>query len=91
MLVRSDRRPIDMVQAPIECALDLCLVLQGGEYSVPHPRFDPAIEARGDSLPGTILSGKVTPGSTCAQDPQDAIDDQAMVFGRATGLGFLRR
>lgn len=91
MLVRSNHGAVHMVQAPVQVILLVCLALKFSRHSVPHACLDPSVEPPRTGLPGSVLLGEIAPRSSGAQDPEDAIDHQTMILGRAAGLRFLWR
>src|SRR5919202_972145 len=91
MLVRPNDRAIDVMDLPIEQALFVRLLLQGIQDALPEPVLAPAIEAAGKRLPGTIALGDITPGSTGAVEPEQAVDRAAMADEGVTALAALRR
>jgi len=54
--------------------------LQLGEHLVPCARFAPALKATVDGSPFAIAFGQVTPWSARPQDPQNTVQDLAMVL-----------
>ena len=67
------------------------MALQRRQDAIPDPSSLPAIVAGRDGLPRAIALGQGAPGTTGAQDPQDAVENDAVVPGGASGAGFLRR
>ena len=68
----------------------VCVLLKIRQDAIPDAGASPAIEARGNRLPGTVLIGKIPPRRSRAREPQQAIDDQAMVLRGTTPSWFLR-
>jgi len=89
MLMRPDDRAIDVVDAPVDLASLIRLLLERGQKPVPDPGLLPAVEATGDRPPGTITLGQVPPGRPGLEDPEDAIDDPPMVMVGPTHARFL--
>ena len=90
MLVGADDGAIDKVEQPIELAVRIRLLLEGVEELLPDIRSLPAIEAAGHGWPGPVPLRQVPPGRPGAEDPQDAVDNRAMVMGRSPNLWFVR-
>ena len=91
MLVRTNHGAVDMMQAPVELACGIGPLLEFCQDAVPDAGASPAIEASSNRLPGTILCPQVTPGASGAVEPQQAIDDAAMLLGWAATLSLLWR
>jgi hypothetical protein len=70
---------IDKVQVPVNLAAGIRLRLQGGQEALPQAGLAPAIEPTGDGADWTKALGQIAPGRTCAQDPQNAVQDGAVV------------
>ena len=51
------------------------------EDAFPDALLDPAIEAFPDRVPGSEAFGQVAPGRAGLGDPQDGIDEEAVVVG----------
>ena len=83
MLVGANDGAVDMMQAPVELPLGICLLLEVGQDAVPNAGPSPAIEAGGDCLPRPVLLGQIAPGSTGPIEPQQAIEDGTVILGRA--------
>jgi hypothetical protein len=49
----------------------------------------PAVEAARDGAPRTIPFGQISPGSASTEDPEEAIEDRAVVMGGSPDLRFL--
>src|SRR3712207_215016 len=86
MLVGANDGGIDVLDGPLQRAGGIRLLLEGFQDRLPDTSLPPAVEAAGHRLPGTIAGRQVAPGGTGAEDPQDAIDNGAMVVRRATSL-----
>ena len=91
LLVRADDRAIDLVEIPVELLCGIGTLLDRGKEASPEARLAPAIKTAGDGLPGAIPFGHVAPGSTGADEPEDAVEDASMVSGGAAGVRFLWR
>src|SRR5271157_2079211 len=66
-------------------------ILQLLHDGLEHAILAPAIEALKDAVPVAEALGQVTPGSAGLGQPQDGVDEQAIVLGRPTGVAFLAR
>src|SRR5260370_9753414 len=80
MLMGADTRAIDTVLLPINLSCCIGLLLEGFQDSLPHPRFDPSIKSARNCAPRTIPLRQVPPRSSCSHDPQDAIENQALIL-----------
>src|SRR3712207_3937449 len=81
---------IDVLYLPIKLVGGICLLLHGMKDAVPDACSTPAIKAISDRLPGAVPIRHVTPGSTRPVNPQDAIDNTAMVHRRTARMWLLR-
>src|SRR5690606_10653098 len=63
----------------------------GGKETLPDAGFAPALKAAVDRGPRAVALGQVPPWRTGAQNPQDAVQDAAMVCRRSSCMGSLRR
>lgn len=68
-----------MMDLPIQVASRISLGLHSGEEVVPDAGFLPAIEPGRDSGRRTRAVGQVGPGRAGPQNPQDTVDDRAMI------------
>jgi hypothetical protein len=89
MLVGPDNGPIDIVDLPIDLALTIRWGLRASKNALPDPGPAPPVEATGHRAPGAIALGQVAPRRTRAEEPQDTVQDAAVVHGRPPRLGFL--
>ncbi len=89
MLTGSDHRAIDKKQVPVQLTMGVGLCLHCREEPLPDACPPPAAEATGHGAPWTISFRQIAPGRPSAQNPQDAIDDRAMVMGGSPSLRFL--
>jgi len=70
-------------------------VLQGLKHDLPGALLGPAVEALPDRVPAAEALRQVAPGGAGLGDPQDRVEEQAVVFGlpaalsRATGQKIL--
>jgi hypothetical protein len=79
MLVRPHDRAIHVVLLPIQVTLRVRLPLDFGQDAHPQPTALPAIEARGDCLPGAVACGEVAPRCSRLGNPEHAIDIASVV------------
>jgi len=91
MLVSADNRAIDIVRGPVELPGGVSLLLDSGQEAVPEARSAPAIEPTGDRTPGAIALWEIPPRGPGAEEPQDPVEDPAMVGRGAAGRRFLGR
>ena len=91
MLMGSNDRAINIMNVPVDFALGIGLLLHCLKEMLPETGFLPAIEAARHGAPTPIAPGQITPWSTGAQNPQDAMDDALMGQSRSTRSRFLRR
>jgi hypothetical protein len=91
VLVGTNDGGIHVMRLPVQGTSRIGLFLDRGEDVVPDAGFLPAIEPGRDRGRWTIVRGQVGPGRARAQDPQNAVDDGAVVVARATTLAALRR
>src|SRR5690606_20685979 len=91
MLVGTDDGPIDVMDFPIEVTVRIRILLDGGKETLPDAGFAPALKAAVDRGPRAVALGQVPPWRTGAQNPQDAVQDAAMVCRRSSCMGSLRR
>jgi hypothetical protein len=90
MLVRPDDGAIDIMDIPVELSCGVGALLDRGKEASPETCFAPAGEATGNGDPAAIPLGEVTPGGSCADDPQNAIQEASVISGRAACVRFLR-
>ena len=64
-------------------------VLECLEHSFPDPLGGPSIEPLPDRTPKPEPLGKVTPGCPCLGNPENRIDEEAIVLGGYTGVAGL--
>src|SRR5262245_21572892 len=65
--------------------------MQGGDDLVPEALLAPAAIPAVDRLPGAEFGGHLAPWGAGAGDPEDALEDRAVVVGRSPDRGFLPR
>ena len=87
----SYRSAVHEVDLPSHFPTAVFLFLQLLEHLLPDASLLPAIEAAVDRLPGTVALRQVSPGRPGTQYPKDAVEDGAVVLGRATARRFLCR
>jgi len=91
VLMRSNHGAIDRVFFPIDLSRGIALLLQRLQNFLPNAGFDPAIEAACHRSPGAIVVGQISPRRSRPHDPEDPIEDEAMIVGWTPSLWLLRR
>lgn len=91
MLVGSHDRAIDIVPRPMQLPCDSGLLVDGLKEALPETGFAPPIEAAGHRAPGAIAFREIAPGGAGADDPENAVEDAAVVSGWAASVRFLWR
>jgi hypothetical protein len=91
MLVGSYDRAIDIMYSPIQPSLRIGLLLGSLKEALPETGFAPTIEAAGHRAPGAIAFREIAPGGAGADDPENAVEDAAVVSGWAARVRFLWR
>jgi hypothetical protein len=91
VLMSAHDRPIDEVNFPVQRALLVAHSLQLRQHLVPDAGLAPALEAAVNRRPAAIPFRQIAPRRTRAQDPENAVDDRAMVAVRPSGPRLLRR
>ena len=91
VLVRADDGAIDILDIPVELPRSVTLLLDRGKEAGPDACLAPAIEAAGNGRPGAIPLGQVAPWGPGTDDPQEAVQDAAVVSGWTACVRFLRR
>jgi hypothetical protein len=89
VLVRADDGAIHIVDGPVELPGSVGTLLDRRKEASPEARLAPAVEAAGAGGLAAIPFGHVAPGGTGADDPQDAVEDAAVVSGWAACMRFL--
>ena len=84
VLVGLDCRAVDEVLVPIQLAALLGQLLQLRPNALPHASLAPAVKAVSNCGPGTVAPGQLAPRCPGAQDPEDAVENAAMVVGRSS-------
>ena len=87
--MRSDDGAIDQVHRPLQLASGLGLLLQGRKEGWEDAGALPAVEAARDGAPRTLPFGQISPGSASTEDPEEALEDRAVVMGGSPDLRFL--
>jgi hypothetical protein len=90
LLVGVDTRPVDHRQGVIKDAVECSLCLEGNQHLLSHSGLLPAAKPAADGLPGAIAIRQIPPGDAGAQDPEDAVEHDAMILGGAAGAWALR-
>lgn len=91
MLVGTHHRPIDTVGLPVKLALRVGLGLDGGQNPVPNAFLAPARKAARHGPAPTIPLRQVVPGRSRSKNPQDTVNNRAMVVIRMSYSWFARR
>src|SRR3954469_10978122 len=79
-LVRPDDGAVDAEQLPVDLVTAHLAGLESAQDLVPQAGAAPLIEAVVDGLPGAELLGEVAPAAAVGEDPEDAVDHQAVVL-----------
>jgi hypothetical protein len=88
MVVRADDGAIHIMDIPVQVPCGVGLLLARGTEASPDACLAPAVEAAGNGLPGAIPFGDIAPGSAGAEEPEDAVEDAAVVSGWAACMRF---
>src|SRR5689334_12558632 len=86
----ADNGAVDEVQAPIDPPLAVGLGLQGFQDVLPDPGLAPAIEPARHRANRAIAARQVVPGRAGAVDPENAVQDPAVIVVRPAGARLLR-
>jgi hypothetical protein len=89
MLVGAHDGAIDVMDRPIDLAGRIGLRRDGVEETLLNAGLLPPVEATGHRAPGAITLRQIPPRSIRPEDPQDAVEDGAMVVRWMAGLRFL--
>ena len=81
-MVRADHGAVDHLDAVWRCAA----IVEGIEHQFPKSGQGPAPELAIHARPLAELFRQITPGSTGSSNPENAIENKAVVGGRATAL-----
>lgn len=81
MLVHAANGAIHIVDIPVRVRCGVGLLLDRGEEASPDAGLAPAVEAAGEGGLAAIPLGQVTPGGTCTEEPQNAVQDASVVSG----------
>src|SRR5215831_7813718 len=90
MLMRSDNGAIHIMGVPIKLASTVGLLLHRRKEAGPDAGLAPAIKTARDRTPGAIAFRHITPRNASAQEPEDAVQNTAMVSGWTACFGLLR-
>lgn len=82
MLVGADDGAVDEMQAPVDPALAISTSLKRLQDTLPNAGFAPAVEAARYRADRAIALRKVLPGRSGAVNPENTIDDRAVVVVR---------
>ena len=77
----THNRAVDHLDVPIHLPGMVCTLLYTGEELCPQTLLLPAIEPRADGLPMAIALREITPGAARALDPENAVQDGAVIQG----------
>jgi hypothetical protein len=91
MLGGSYDRAIDRVYRPMQLPRSSGLLGGGLKAPVPEPSLAPAIKAARHRTPRTIAFREIAPGGAGAAEPENAVEDAAVVSGWAARVRFLWR
>lgn len=80
VLVSAIDGPINVVDLPIHLPFGIGFLLQRREDLLPDACALPAIKAAGDGAPRSISLWEISPRRSCSHDPQDRVEDQAMIL-----------
>jgi hypothetical protein len=64
-------------------------ILEFSEDAFPHPFPGPAVETPPHAVPVAEALEQISPGSPSFRDPEDCIDEEAIILGCDTGITFL--
>lgn len=87
----TDAPAIDHDQTPVQRVVVGGVLLQGPQHPVPDVRVSPAPKAGIGGLPGPIPLRQITPRSPGSQDPEDRVEDDAVLLGGTPGTRDLGR
>src|SRR5437016_5174966 len=91
MLMGAHDGAVDEVQAPVQEARAVALLLQAVQNALPDPRLAPAVEPARHRRPRAEAGRQIAPGGSGAQDPQQAAEHRAMIVVGASRPWFLGR
>jgi hypothetical protein len=91
ILVRAYNRAIHEMDFPFDFPPVVSVLLHFLEDPFPQTPLPPPVEASIDRLPRPVPFGQISPGRSGIQDPQDAINDPAMICSRSACFWLLRR
>jgi hypothetical protein len=89
VLMGSDHGAIEIMEVPVDLALGVGLRLHRRQELTPDASLLPAVEATGHGTPQAIAFGQIPPGSPGAQNPENPVENAALIDGRPTGLRFV--
>ena len=75
----SHDRAVDHVHLPVDGTLLILLLLNLSEQVCPYALVLPAVEAGTHGLPVAVPFRKITPGASGSLDPEDAVEDRAVI------------
>lgn len=86
-LVRADHGAVDEVPTPVELSSEVSLSLELVEQAAPDSSECPAAKADVDAVPLTVAFRQVTPWCAGCEDPEDSVENSAVVVvGPPSGL-----
>src|SRR4051812_48267236 len=91
MLVSAHDRAVQEVQLPADPPLGIGQGLQRLQHVLPYARPAPAVEPARHRAHPTIVPRQVAPGRTAVEDPENAVEDPAVVIILPPGPRLLRR
>lgn len=84
-----DDRAVDAPQVGVDPAVVVQFIQQRGDDAGPGAVAAPAVEAVVGRLPGAVALGEIAPGGAGMEDPEDAVEDRAMVTERMPQLAMI--
>src|SRR3954452_22552231 len=91
MLVSAHDRAVQEMHLPADPPLGIGQGLQRLQHVLPYARPAPAVEPARHRADPTIVPRQVAPGRTAVEDPENAVEDPAVVIIRPPGPRLLRR
>ena len=86
----ADNGAVNEMQAPVDPALAVSASLERLQDALPDPGLAPAVEPARHGADRAITLGQVLPGRPGAVDPENAIDDRAVIVVRPPRARLLR-
>src|ERR671914_1601359 len=91
VLMGTNHGAVHIVKFPVHLPLNVGLLLYCPQQTIPQAILAPAIEPAGYRAPGAVALRQVSPRSSGAQHPENAINDGAMVLSWPTSSRLLGR